>query len=103
MKLTRRLVSTLSSPCWSLGLGVPALVLVLYGAQLILPLDTVRQQIAFVPIALSLLVAAILALKYAPRGATRRVWIYAAVSVLIVLVCLVVGAVVVIAEPLPLG
>ena len=33
----------------SLGLGVPALVLVLYGAQLILPLDTVRQQIAFVP------------------------------------------------------
>lgn len=85
----------------SLGLGVPALVLALYGAQLILPLDTLRQQVAFLPIAASLCVAAVLALVFAPKGQTRRIWIAAAIAVLVVLACLVVGAIVVIDHPLP--
>lgn len=87
----------------SLGIGVPALVLALYGAQLILPLDTVRQRLAFLPVGLSLLVAAILAIVFAPKGQTRRIWISAAVAVLGVLLCLVVGALVVIADPIPIG
>ncbi|WP_124706581.1 hypothetical protein [Gordonia insulae] len=87
----------------SLGIGVPALVLALYGAQLILPLDTMRQRLAFLPIGLSLLVAAILAIVFAPKGQTRRIWIAAAVAVLGVLLCLVVGALVVIADPIPIS
>lgn len=87
----------------SLGIGVPALVLALYGAQLILPLDTIRQRLAFLPIGLSLLLAAILAIVFAPKGQTRRIWISAAVAVLGVLLCLVIGALVVIADPIPIG
>jgi len=85
----------------SLGLGVPALVLALYGAQLILPLETTRQQVAFIPVALSLVAAAVLALLAAPKkGRPKRLWIFAAVAVLVVLISLIVGGVVLVEHPM---
>ncbi len=85
----------------SIGIGVPALVLTMYSTELLLPLQTGRQRVAFVPIFLSLLFAAILAIWRAPKmGENRRVWFAAGVAVLFLLAALVVGAVIIVTHPL---
>ena len=84
----------------SIGIGVPALVLTMYSTELLLPLQTVRQRVAFVPIFLSLFIAAALAIRLAPKGRARRIWIVAGVAVLLVLGFLVVGALIIVTHPL---
>lgn len=84
----------------SIGIGVPALVLTMYSTELLLPLQTARQRVAFIPIFLSLFIAAVLAIRLAPKGRARRTWIVAGVAVLIVLAFLVVGAVIIVTHPL---
>jgi hypothetical protein len=59
----------------SLGLGIPALVLSLYGADRLLPLDTLPRQFAFLPVAAGLVFAAGLAVRRSPSGKLRRVWL----------------------------
>ncbi len=78
---------------FSLGLGVPALVLALYGADMIVPLNTVPRQIAFLPVALGLIVAAVIAAIKAPRGRGRMVWMFGALSILLVLVLLFIAGI----------
>ncbi|MFC0315109.1 hypothetical protein ACFQNE_08535 [Gordonia phosphorivorans] len=80
----------------SIGLGVPALVLALYGAQVLLPLENWRQWVAFAPVALSLLVAAVLAIIRAPAGKTSSLWKIAGWAVIAILVALIIGAVAVV-------
>lgn len=80
----------------SIGLGVPALVLALYGAQVLLPLENWRQWVAFSPVALSLLVAAVLAIVRAPAGKTSSLWKLAGWAVIAILAALIIGAVAVV-------
>ncbi len=84
----------------SIGIGVPALVLTMYSTELLLPLQTLRQRVAFLPIFLSLFIAAVLAIRLAPKGGARNIWIAAGIAVLLVLACLVVGAVIIVTHPL---
>jgi hypothetical protein len=76
----------------SLGLGIPALVLALYGADRLLPLDTLPRQVAFLPVAAGLVFATILAMRRSPRGEHRRVWIVGAAAALTALLGLLVIA-----------
>ncbi|MUK01313.1 hypothetical protein GM708_04840 [Vibrio cholerae] len=77
----------------SVGLGVPALVLALYGAELLLPLNTAPRQLAFLPVAAGLMVAALIAILKAPRGRHRSIWRLGAGVIVIVLVLLVVAGI----------
>ncbi len=77
------------------GLGLPALILGLYGAQEHLPLDTAdRAWRALLPIAATTLVTTVAALKWLPGGARRRHYLLgiAAVTALL-LMLLVAGAI----------
>ncbi|MCU1445268.1 hypothetical protein [Cryobacterium sp.] len=76
----------------SLGLGIPALVLALYGADRLLPLDTLPRQLAFLPVAAGLVFATVLAMRRSPRGEHRRVWIVGAAATLTALLGLLVVA-----------
>ena len=76
----------------SLGLGIPALVLALYGADRLLPLDTLPRQLAFLPVAAGLVFATVLAMRRSPRGEHRRVWIVGAAVTLTALLGLLVVA-----------
>ena len=76
----------------SFGLGIPALVLALYGADRLLPLDTLPRQFAFLPVAAGLVFAAILAVMRSPTGKRRRVWLLGAASSLIAALALLIVA-----------
>lgn len=76
----------------SLGLGIPALVLALYGADRLLPLNTEPRQLAFIPVAAGLFFAAVIAIWRAPKGKSSRVWIIAAMGIIVILLGLLVAA-----------
>ncbi|QNE13841.1 hypothetical protein [Pseudarthrobacter sp. NBSH8] len=76
----------------SLGLGIPALVLALYGADRLLPLDTEPRQLAFIPVAAGLLLAAVIAIWRAPKGKSSRIWIVGAIGIIMILLALLVAA-----------
>lgn len=76
----------------SLGLGIPALVLALYGADRLLPLNTEPRQLAFIPVAAGLLFAAVIAIWRAPKGKSSRIWIFGAIGIIIILLSLLVAA-----------
>ena len=76
----------------SLGLGIPALVLALYGADRLLPLDTWPRQLAFIPVAVGLVVATVVAIRRAPGGSHRRVWYVGPAAMLLGLLGLLVLA-----------
>ncbi|MCC9198300.1 hypothetical protein QNO08_01370 [Arthrobacter sp. zg-Y820] len=77
----------------SIGLGIPALFLTLYGANLLLPMNTWPKVGAFVPVGIALLAAGAAAIWYAPRGSKRRVWLFCGSAVLLVLVFMIVAAI----------
>ena len=77
----------------SIGLGIPALFLTLYGANLLLPMNTWPKVGAFVPVGVALLAAGAAAIWYAPRGSKRRVWLFCGTAVLLVLVLMIVSAI----------
>ena len=76
----------------SLGLGIPALVLALYGADRLLPLDTWPRQLAFIPVAVGLVVATVVAIRRAPVGSHRRAWYVGPAAMLLGLLGLLVLA-----------
>lgn len=76
----------------SLGLGIPALVLALYGADRLLPLNTESKQLAFIPVAAGLFFAALIAIWRAPKGKSSRVWIFAAIGIILILLSLLITA-----------
>lgn len=76
----------------SLGLGIPALVLALYGADRLLPLNTQPRQLAFIPVAIGLVLAAVLAVLRAPKGKSGWIWIGAAIAIIALLLSLLVWA-----------
>jgi len=76
----------------SLGLGIPALVLALYGADRLLPLDTLQRQFAFLPVAAGLVFATVLAMRRSPTGKHRRVWLAGAMAALLSLLGLLIVA-----------
>lgn len=76
----------------SFGLGIPALVLALYGADRILPLDSGPRQMAFLPVAAGFLLAAVIAVWRAPKGKSSWRWVSAAVGVILFLLTLLVAA-----------
>lgn len=76
----------------SLGLGIPALVLSLYSADRLLPLDTEPRQLAFLPVAAGLLFAAVIAIWRAPKGKSSRIWIVGAIGIIMVLLSLLITA-----------
>lgn len=77
----------------SIGLGIPALFLTMYGANLLLPMNTWPKVGAFLPVGLALLGAGAAAIWYAPRGSKRRVWLLCGTSVIVVLIFMVVAAI----------
>lgn len=76
----------------SLGLGIPALVLALYGADRLLPLNTQPRQLAFIPVAIGLLLAAVIAIWRAPKGRSGWLWVVAAIGIIALLLSLLVVA-----------
>ena len=68
----------------SLGLGLPALVLALYSADRLVPLVSVQRWIAFAPVVVGLLLAAVLAIASAPRGKARVLWLLGATGILVI-------------------
>lgn len=76
----------------SIGLGVPALFLALYGATKILPLNDFNRIAVFSPVALPLILAAILAMAYAPKGPTRRIWRWCGIGTLAVCITMILAA-----------
>ncbi|WP_458779313.1 hypothetical protein [Arthrobacter sp. D3-16] len=76
----------------SLGLGIPALVLALYGADRLLPLNTQPRQLAFIPVAIGLLLAAVIAIWRAPKGRSGWIWVVAAIGIIALLLSLLVVA-----------
>ena len=76
----------------SLGLGIPALVLALYGADRLLPLNTQPRQLAFIPVAIGLVLAAVIAIWRAPKGKSGWIWIVAAIGIIALLLSLLVVA-----------
>ena len=77
----------------SIGLGIPALFLTMYGANLLLPMNTWPKVGAFVPVGFALLAAGTAAIWYAPRGAKRRIWVLCGAAVLLVLLLMIVAAI----------
>ncbi|WP_146069629.1 hypothetical protein [Arthrobacter sp. B0490] len=73
----------------SVGLGVPALVLALYGAEVLVPLNTPPRVLAFAPVAAGLLLAAFIAVLKAPKGRHRAIWRLGAGVILLALALLV--------------
>ncbi|MFZ3454637.1 hypothetical protein [Arthrobacter sp. 7Tela_A1] len=77
----------------SIGLGIPALFLTMYGANLLLPMNTWPKVGAFLPVGIALLGAGTAAIWFAPRGSKRRIWLLCGTSVLVVLVLMVAAAI----------
>ena len=77
----------------SIGLGIPALFLTMYGANLLLPLNTWPKVGAFLPVGFALLVAGAAAIGLAPRGSKRRVWLICGGIVLAVLLAMIAAAI----------
>lgn len=73
-------------------MGIPALVLALYGADRLLPLNTEPRQLAFIPVPVGLLFAAVIAIWRAPNGKFSRVWIFGAIGIITILLSLHVTA-----------
>ncbi len=69
----------------AVGLGLPALVLSLYGADQLVPLTSLRQVLALLPIALAAGLAGVVAVRQLPAGSTRK---HVAGTVLVVLALL---------------
>ena len=76
----------------SVGLGLPALVLTLYGATILLPLNSPPRLLAFAPVAVSLAIAASIAMWQGHRLKRGRIWTLSAVGILIVLLLLLLAA-----------
>jgi hypothetical protein len=76
----------------SVGIGLPALVLSLYGADILLPLNTGPRQLAFAPVAVALLFAAIIAMWQGVRLRRGKIWTVSAVGIVIVLLVLLLVA-----------
>lgn len=66
----------------SIGLGLPALVLSLYGATVLLPMDGARF-VLFLPVMAALLIAAAIAVWQGIVMRHGRIWIFAAVGILL--------------------
>lgn len=77
----------------SIGLGIPGLFLALYGATAILPLDNVPETWVYVPIVVPLVVVAILAFIFSPKGNTGIIWKVCAGATVAVIISLVIVAV----------
>jgi len=75
----------------SFALGVPALVLAVYGADLITPLTTGQRTWAYVPVLSGLVIAALLTYFRAPKGEHRLTWRMGAAGILAVIVLLIVA------------
>ena len=76
----------------SVGIGLPALVLSLYGADILLPLDTAPRQLAFAPVAVALLFAAVIAMWQGVKLKRGKIWMVGAVGIVLVLLVLLVVA-----------
>lgn len=76
---------TLLSGVAALGLGLPALVLTLYGADRLLPLNSPSRAVTLVPVALATALAAAVAVHRLPFG-TRRRRVVVGVAVVLLLV-----------------
>jgi hypothetical protein len=76
----------------SVGIGLPALVLSLYGADILLPLNTGPRQLAFAPVAVALLFAAVLAMWQGVRLKRGRIWTVGSVGIVLVLLVLLLVA-----------
>jgi hypothetical protein len=76
----------------SVGIGLPALVLSLYGADILLPLTTGARQLAFAPVVVALLFAAVLAMWQGVRLKRGRIWTVGAVGIVLVLLLLLLVA-----------
>lgn len=76
----------------SVGIGLPALVLSLYGADILLPLNTGPRQLAFAPVAVALLFAAIIAMWQGVRLRRGKIWTVSAVGIVVVLLVLLLVA-----------
>ncbi|MDO9395356.1 MAG: hypothetical protein Q7T71_02280 [Herbiconiux sp.] len=66
----------------SIGLGLPALVLTLYGATVLLPMDGARL-VLFLPVVAALLIAAVIAIWQGVAMKHGRIWVVAAVGILV--------------------
>ncbi|RAN78729.1 hypothetical protein B5P43_16120 [Bacillus sp. SRB_336] len=75
----------------SFALGVPALVLAVYGADLIMPLTTDQRTLAFIPILFGLVIAALLTFFKAPGGEHRLIWRIGAAGIVAVIILLIVA------------
>jgi hypothetical protein len=76
----------------SVGIGLPALVLSLYGADILLPLNTAPRQLAFAPVAVALLSAAIIAMWQGVQHKRGKIWTIGAVGIVLILLDLLVVA-----------
>jgi len=76
----------------SVGIGLPALVLSLYGADILLPMNTGPRQLAFAPVALALLIAALIAMWQGVRLKRGKIWTAGAVGIVLVLLALLLAA-----------
>jgi hypothetical protein len=76
----------------SVGIGLPALVLSLYGADILLPLNTAPRQLAFAPVAVALLFAAVIAMWQGVRLKRGKIWTVGAVGIVLILLVLLVVA-----------
>ena len=81
---TQQTMTTLLSVA-ALALGVPALLLALYSADSLVPLRDVRQGIALLPVAISLVIAGFLATTSAGGTARMRKIVWGMVALLLVL------------------
>ena len=77
----------------ALGLGLPALVLSLYGADRLVPLTSLRQALALLPIALAAAVAGVVAVRRLPTGRTHTHVLGTTLVVLALMLLLVVAGV----------
>lgn len=76
----------------SVGLGLPALVLTLYGASILLPMNTAPRLLAFAPVAVSLAMAVGIALWQGHRQKRGAIWNVGAIVIMLVLLLLLLAA-----------
>jgi hypothetical protein len=76
----------------SVGIGLPALVLSLYGADILVPMNTAARQLAFAPVAASLIIAAVIATWQGARLKRGWIWTAGAVGIIGVLLLLLLTA-----------
>lgn len=73
----------------SIGIGIPALFLAMYGASDVFRFENVSSITAIAPVGLSLLAAALVAIVKAPLGVTRKLWYWCGSVALLLLITLV--------------